>query len=105
MIRKSNISRERETANSYCIDNMDTNIDKDSQYHDYIAKALAETIKDANGVADCQVNIIFSNGEVVSADVNVIAEDDKINISETDILDYVSKSLDISTEDVIVSYD
>lgn len=105
VIRKSNISRERETAYSYCIDNMDINIDKDSQYHDYITEVLAETIKDENGVKDCQINLDYSNSEIISANVSVAVEDDKINISETDILDYVSKSLDISTEDVIVSYD
>ena len=105
-INGSSFSKEENEANSYNINTLlGTNIDKDSQYSDYISKLLAETIKEENGVMDCQVNISFSNGEVISANVNLVAEDDKVNISETDILEYVSKALEISKEDIIVTYD
>lgn len=105
LIRERNSIQEEENANNYFIDNMDTNIDKDSQYHDYVTDVLVEAIKEENGVKDCQININYSNGEIVSVNVNIVAEDDEVNISETDILNYVSKSLGISTEDIIVSYD
>lgn len=105
LIRERNSIQEEENANSYCIDNMDTNIDKDSQYHDYVINVLVEAIKEKNGVKDCQIYTNYSNGEIVSVNVNVVAEDDEVNITETDILDYVSKTLGISTEDIIVSYD
>lgn len=105
MIRESNFFQAREKARSYYIDNMDTNIDKDSLYFDYIIEELVETVKNENGVMDCRINVDYSNGEIVSANVSVVTEDDKINISLTNILDYVSQSLGISTEDIILSYE
>ncbi|MCH5248344.1 MAG: hypothetical protein J1E98_00355 [Lachnospiraceae bacterium] len=105
MLRESSSFQEREKANRYCIDDMDTNNDKDSLYFDYIVAVLVETIKNENGVMDCKINLNYSNGEIVSANVSVVAEGDEINISETNILDYVSQSLEISTEDIILSYD
>lgn len=105
MIRESNFFQDREKARSYNIDNMDTNIDKDSLYYDYIIEKLVETIKDEKGVMDCKINVNYSNGEIVSANVSVAAEDNKISISETNILDYVSQSLEISTEEIILSYE
>jgi len=105
MTRKSSFFQKRENTNNYCIDNMDVCLDKDSLYSDYIIKALVETIKDENGVMDCRINVNYSNGEIVSANVRVVAEDNGINISETNILNYVSQALEISTEDIVLSYD
>ncbi len=43
MIRESHFFQERERDNSYCIDNMNANADKDSLYHEYIIKIMNES--------------------------------------------------------------
>lgn len=66
---------------------------------------LAEELKEEIGVADCKVKINYSNGDIPSANISVIAGDNENNISETGIMDYVFRSLEISTENIELSYD
>ncbi len=105
MIRQSNFFPKRKTVNNYCIDNLNQNLDKDSLYYDYNIEALAGRIKDENGITDCKINVNYLNGEIISVNISVVVEDDEVNISETDILDYVSQSLEISIENIELSYD
>lgn len=102
MIGESSFSQEREKPNIY---GKDTNIDKDSLYLDYVIKTLVKAIKDEDGILDCKIDVEHLNGKIISANVNVVAENDEINISETNILNYISKTLEISTEDIILSFD
>lgn len=78
---------------------------QDSLYLNYIVKTLVETIEDENGIMDCKIDVNYSNGEIVSVNVSVVAENDEINISEISILDYISQSLGISTEDIVLSFE
>lgn len=90
---------------NYCIDNLNQSLDKDSVYCDYIIAMLVEELKEEIGVADCKVKINYSNGDILSANISVIAGDNENNIAESDIMDYVSRSLGISTENIELSYD
>ena len=107
MIGEGSFSQAEEKGNSYCIDNWDADadIDKDSLYHDYLMKTLAENIKNEDGIRDCKIDVNYANGEIVSAKVSIDAENDEPTISETNILDYISQSLEISTEDIALSFD
>lgn len=84
--------------------NKETSIDKDSLYLDYTMNTLAETIKRENGILDCKIYADYSNGEIGSADVNVVVENNEITVSEIDLLGYISCFLELSKEDIMLSF-
>lgn len=88
-------------ANGY---NQITNMDKDSLYSDYTEKTLVSNIKDKDGVLDCNIDTYSSNGEIVSADVSVVADKAEKNDLKTEILDYVSEFLGIEKENIRLSF-
>lgn len=102
IIIKSSLFQERD--NSYSIDNVDTNIDNDSVYFEYIIETLTAKIKDEQGVADCKIDVGYSDGKIASANVSIIVKDEGINVSETNILNYISQTLEIDEEDIVLSY-
>ncbi len=61
---------------------------------------LVEELKEEIGVADCKIKINYSNGDILSANISVVAGDNENNIAESDIMDYVFRSLGISTENI-----
>lgn len=105
MIRAGSSLQKKEMGHSYCIDNLNSSLDKDSLYYDYIIEMLVEELKEKSGVADCKIRINYSNGDILSANISVVAGADENNISETDMLDYVSQALGIPTENIELSYD
>ncbi len=105
MIRAGSSLQKKEMEHSYCIDNLNSSLDKDSLYYDYIIEMLVEELKEKSGVADCKIRINYSNGDILSANISVVAGVDENNISETDMLDYVSQALGIPTENIELSYD
>lgn len=92
------------STQDYSIDHMNTNIDKEQAYLDYLRKTLAETIKEEMGVADCEIDLGYADGEIISAQVSIAAEDGGADISETDIVDYISHALEIPAEDIILYF-
>ncbi len=105
MIRAGSSLQKKEMEHSYCIDNLNSSLDKDILYYDYIIEMLVEELKEKSGVADCKIRINYSNGDILSANISVVAGADENNISETDMLDYVSQALGIPTENIELSYD
>ena len=94
------------STHSYNIDTVfDGDIDKDRQYSEYITKVIASEIKDISGIIDCEVDVSRLNGEFVSADVSVVTKEGETDDLKTDILDYVSTSLGIPTENITLSFD
>ena len=85
------------------IDSEDISIE--SVYCNYIENILAPQIEDYFEITACKIDVSFSNGEIVSAEIRVVTEDDETNALETDIMDYVSKALEISTENITLSFD
>ena len=89
------------------LDDLDTvsegDIDKESVFFKYVTESMALNIKDHYEVTDCTINVSVSNGEIVSADVNVISVQDESDDLKTDILVYVSKALGISAENITLS--
>ena len=104
MIRAGSSLQKKEMEHSYCIDNLNSSLDKDSLYYDYIIEMLVEELKEKSGVADCKIKINYSNGDIPSTNISVVAGDNENNIAESDIMDYVSRSLGISTENIELSY-
>lgn len=56
------------------------------------------------GVADCEIDLGYADGEIISAQVSIAAEDGGADISETDIVDYISHALEIPAEDIILYF-
>lgn len=92
------------STQDYSMDHMNTNTDKEQAYLDYLRKTLAETIKEEMGVADCEIDLGYADGEIISAQVSIAAEDGGADISETDIVDYISHALEIPAEDIILYF-
>lgn len=83
--------------------NQSTNADKDSLYYDYIINTMESAIKDNDEILDCEIDVERLNGKLISADVKVITKNDGTNALETNIRDYVSKALEISSENITLS--
>ena len=83
---------------------LDGDIDKESKYADYIENRIASDIKDYYEFTACKMDVSLSNGEIVSAEIRVVTEDDETNALETDILDRVSKALGIPTESITLYF-
>lgn len=73
---------------------------KDNLYYQYIIEILESEIENNNEIIDCKVDINISEHKPVAANVKIIAKDDKVNVLQTDIKDYISQYLDISYENV-----
>ena len=78
--------------------------DKDKSYSEYLANTISSTLKENYGIADCEMDINCSNGEVLSANVKVAVEDKTGNDLETEIMDYLSTSLGISAKNIGISF-
>ncbi len=85
-------------------ENQDIVIDKESLYSEYVAKTIASKIKDSFEIEDCEINMTYLNGEFVFADISVVTENDEVNDLETNILDYVSETLGISTQYISITF-
>lgn len=81
-----------------------TDADKEDIFYSYLEKTMAENIIDIDGIVDCEMHINYSDGEVDSVDVSIVTEAGENNFSETDILRYISKALEISVEDISLSF-
>lgn len=101
MIHNIEESREEE-ADSV---NQFTDIEKEELYYDYMEKKLASMIERAYKFLDCEVDIGYSESEVLGVDIKfTVPEDSIVNDSmRTDISEFISKALDISTENIAVS--
>ena len=73
---------------------------KDSLYYEYIIGILESEIKNIDKVLDCKIDINISEHKPVAANVKVITKDDKIDVLQADIKNYISQYLDISYQDV-----
>lgn len=92
------------TTKDYYIDNVDTNTDKEQAYLDYLRKTLAETIKEEMGATDCEIDLSYADGEIISARVSIAAEDGGADMPEADIVDYISHALGIPAEDIVLTF-
>lgn len=101
MIHNIEESREEE-ADSV---NQFTDIEKEELYYDYMEKKLASMIERAYKFLDCEVDIGYSESEVFGVDIKfTVPEGSIVNDSmRTDISEFISKALDISTENIAVS--
>lgn len=101
MIHNIEESREEE-ADSV---NQFTDIEKEELYYDYMEKKLASMIERAYKFLDCEVDIGYSESEVLGVDIKfTVSEGSIVNDSlRTDISEVISKALDISTENIAVS--
>lgn len=97
-----NIEESREEADSV---NQFTDIEKEELYYDYMEKKLASMIERAYKFLDCEVDIGYSESEVLGVDIKfTVSEGSIVNDSmRTDISEVISKALDISTENIAVS--
>ena len=90
----------------YLITEIDSgDISIESVYCNYIENILTPQIEDYFEIPACKIDVSYSNGEIVSAEIRVVTEKDETNALETDIIDYVSKALGISTENITLSFD
>lgn len=101
MIHNIEESREEE-ADSV---NQFTDIEKEELYYDYMEKKLASMIERAYKFLDCEVDIGYSESEVLGVDIKfTVPEGSIVNDSmRTDISEVISKALDIGTENIAVS--
>ena len=92
-------AKNRNDSFDYDITNFfDEDGDKESKYSDYITNEMASVIENNYEITSCKIDVSYSDGEIVSADIRVVTENDETNALETDISNYVSKALGISTE-------
>ena len=88
----------------YLITEIDSgDISIESVYCNYIENILTPQIENYFEISACKIDVSYSNGEIVSAEIRVVTEGDETNALETDIIDYVSKALGISTENITLS--
>lgn len=92
------------STQDYYIDNMDTITDKEQAYLDYLENKLSETIKEEMGAADCEIDLSYADGGIISARVSITAGDGGADISETDIVDYIAHALGIPVEDIELTF-
>lgn len=85
--------------------NQFTDIEKEELYYDYMEKKLASMIERTYKILDCEVDIGYSESEVLGVDIKfTVSEGNIVNDSmRTDISEVISKALDISTENIAVS--
>lgn len=85
--------------------NQFTDIEKEELYYDYMEKKLASMIERTYKFLDCEVDIGYSESEVLGVDIKfTVSEGNIVNDSmRTDISEVISKALDISTENIAVS--
>lgn len=90
---------------SICLkDNQNTDIDKDGVFSDYMAETVVSGIKDCDGVLDCKIEVDCAKGEIFSADVDIVVENNRADDLETAVLDYVSESFGIPVENITLSF-
>lgn len=82
-----------------------TNADKDSVYYDYIVSIAESAVKDNDEILNCEIAADYSNGELVTADVKVVTKNGEMSALKTNIRDYVSSALEISYENITISFE
>lgn len=101
---KRNVDSE---STQYSIDDIQnvniTDADREDMYYSYLEKTMSENITDIDGIVDCEMHINYSDEDVDSVDVSIVTEAGENSFSETDILSYISKALEISVEDISLS--
>ena len=83
-----------------------TNSEEEKMYN-YMEKQLALILERTGMVWDCEVDISYSESEIVGADIKITAPEGSIGNDNlrTDIAEAISKALNISTESITVSAD
>ncbi len=100
MIQKNRTFREEAD-----FENQITDIEREKLLYDFLEKQLTLMLESTCKVSDCEVDIIYSESEIVGANIKVSVPEGGIgnDALRTDILEVVSKALDISTESITVS--
>lgn len=52
---------------------------KESKYSDYITNEMASVIENNYEITSCKIDVSYSDGEIVSADIRVVTENDETN--------------------------
>jgi len=95
---------EEESKNTNDYNQYTENI-KDSLYYDYIINVLESAVENSDEILDCKIDINFSGQKPAAADVKITAKDGGIGALQTDIKDYLSQSLNISYENIVLIFD
>lgn len=88
-------------------ENQLTNIEHEELLYDFREKMLASMLERTSKVSDCEVDIIYSESEIVGVNIKFSVPEGGIrnDTLRTDISESISKALNISTESITVSID
>ncbi len=78
---------------------------KEKQYSNYIANKVMSEIKKIDQVVDCKIEIKNEKTPMMTANVKVITQENKSDVLECDIKEYISESLGISMENITVAFE
>lgn len=86
-------------------ENQFTDNEKENVHYHYLEKYLALMLERTGSVSDCEVEINHSEGKVVGVDVGfAMSESNSGNEAmKADILEYFSKALDVSEDNIVIS--
>lgn len=88
-----------EVCDSYSSDE-----EKETAYENYVKDSLSSAVGDIDGISGCIIDITESNKRWSGADVCITVNDSLDAASEASIQDYVARALDVSAENVKISY-
>lgn len=103
-LNAENLTSEEVSINIDDLHSYSSEAEKEAAYDNFLADTLSLEVEKIAGISDCVIDITRSNSELLGADVCITINDSFDNASETDIQDYVAKALDISVENVKISY-
>lgn len=101
------ISRaEKPRGEDIVFDNQLTDIEKENIEHGWVAKHVTTVLERVDIIQSCEVNISWLEGEAVGADIKaaVAADSTGDDTLKSNIAECVSKMLDISTENIVISF-
>lgn len=103
VIQKNEKSRGEEA--DFTNQNELTDIEKRELQYDYLEKVLASMIESVFDVLDCEVDINYSESEILGADIKFTGPEGSIvnDSMRTAISECISKALEISTENITIS--
>ena len=103
-LNEENLTSEEVIINIDDLPSYSSEAEKEAALYNFLADTLSLEVEKIAGISDCIIDITRSNSELLGADVCITIDNSFDNASETKIQDYVATALDISVENVKISY-
>ena len=99
-----NLASEEVIINMDDLPSYSSEAEKEAAYYNFLADFLSLVVENIDGISDCVIDITRSNSELLGANVCITINNSFDNDLETSIQAYVAEALEISVENVKISY-